>query len=574
MHLLDSKTLKLCEFIGSDIPLYAILSHTWGHDEVSMQDMLNDRAIHKEGYEKIKRCCELAQSDGFDYAWIDTFCIDKTSSAELSEAINSMYRWYEKSGVCYVILTDVASDEDCDHEMSSFRKSRWFTRGWTLQELIAPANVIFYAKDWREIGTKFTLQHIIVEITNINLELLSGTKKVSQFSIAQRMCWASRRQTTRREDIAYCLMGIFDVNMPLLYGEGDKAFFRLQKEILSASEDDSILAWTGPDSHFGCLAASPVAFADAKDIVYDGPWPSDTASRPSNSSHTLTNKGLYIEVESIQTGVLSDILGSFVAVLKCRDRISACRIGIEFSDRTKIGGQGVVRIGQLEPQFITEKELRETVKSISSIYIEVLGSTDGNGREKSLLAGYVETRGLRENGIRFVDYEGTATTRYMFLGNEALHISTATFCWFSDSFLNHLRASTTLRFFCCNTESIFDIMIKDQSDSIERAVPIASIFDPVTEKPGQFSHRSNWHDLTERTRIKVTIRPFGKREDIRLVLADGDLYLLDKRFRSGTYKAKEAYKITIEWDEPGDFKVYEPLSLEKMIRLQNQEMQY
>lgn len=182
MRLLDSKTLKLSEFSEPNFPPYAILSHTWTDDEVSFQDIQGDACKTKAGYEKIKRCCDLAAADGFEYAWVDTCCIDKTSSAELSEAINSMFRWYEQSEVCYVYLSDVPSDvylsdapsvEGPYQPTSVFARSRWFTRGWTLQELIAPSNVIFYGRDWQEVGTKSSLLSTISKVT--------GGSKISEF---------------------------------------------------------------------------------------------------------------------------------------------------------------------------------------------------------------------------------------------------------------------------------------------------------------------------------------------------------------------------------------------------------
>ena len=243
MRLLNSTTLKLHEFIGSQIPPYAILSHTWGEGEVSFQELSAGTSVEKKGFEKVKRCCEIAAGDGFEYAWVDTCCIDKTSSAELSEAINSMFRWYKEAEVCYVFLSDVTSDEKPELLHSAFRKSRWFRRGWTLQELIAPMHVLFLSRDWKEIGTKWNLQTLLSEITSIHTKALVGTEPLSAFSVAQKMSWVSNRQTTRDEDIAYCMIGIFDINMPMLYGEGMKAFTRLQEQILANFDDDSIFAW-------------------------------------------------------------------------------------------------------------------------------------------------------------------------------------------------------------------------------------------------------------------------------------------------------------------------------------------
>ncbi|KAF2188751.1 HET-domain-containing protein, partial [Zopfia rhizophila CBS 207.26] len=145
MRLLRTKTLELSEFLGSNIPPYAILSHTWGAEEVSFDDMNGDRGttLTKAGYRKIRQCCEKALLDGFDYLWVDTCCIDKRSSVELSEAINAMFKWYQNSAVCYAYLADVPSREEPTSKNIAFAASRWFTRGWTLQELIAPLRVHF-----------------------------------------------------------------------------------------------------------------------------------------------------------------------------------------------------------------------------------------------------------------------------------------------------------------------------------------------------------------------------------------------------------------------------------------------
>ncbi|KAK0634092.1 heterokaryon incompatibility protein-domain-containing protein, partial [Immersiella caudata] len=227
------------EFAGDGIPRYAILSHAWGDSEITLRDVEAGRGRGKAGHEKVEKCCDRAKADGFDYAWVDTCCIDKTSSAELSEAINSMYRWYQNADICYAYLSDVPSSG-----ARRFEESRWFTRGLTLQELIAPSRIIFFDQTWVEIGTKTTLGEMIMHRTGIPFAVLNGDPgAVERATVAQRMSWASTRQTTRVEDIAYCLLGIFGVNMPLLYGEGERAFIRLQEEIIKISDDHSIFAW-------------------------------------------------------------------------------------------------------------------------------------------------------------------------------------------------------------------------------------------------------------------------------------------------------------------------------------------
>jgi hypothetical protein len=268
MRLLHTTTLELHNFIGDKVPLYAILSHTWGDGEVSFQDMQRGEEKTKLGYHKVVNCCKAGALDGFEYVWIDTCCIDQTSSSELSEAINSMFRWYQDAAVCYVILSDVPRADDPQAAGSAFRRSRWFTRGWTLQELIAPKSLIFFSEEWVDIGTKWSLRNLVSEITNIDIRLFEGGG-VDDYSVAQRMSWASSRQTTRPEDMAYCLMGLFGINMPMLYGEGEKAFVRLQEEIIRSTDDQTIFAWMGftTDLNGSLLALSPRAFAKSGRIV-------------------------------------------------------------------------------------------------------------------------------------------------------------------------------------------------------------------------------------------------------------------------------------------------------------------
>lgn len=220
---------------GSEvIPRYAILSHTWEEgQEVTYQDLIHGNGTGKNGYRKLQFCAERSAQAGLNHFWVDTCCIDKSSSAELQEAIASMFRWYSKADVCFVYLSDV------DHSQrwqSAFRKSRWFKRGWTLQELLAPADVEFYSNEGTLLGTKRTLEDAIHEITRINYDALRG-KHLSGFPKEERLSWTSERETKREEDAAYSLLGIFDVHMPLMYGEGRKhALERLEEQIDKQTE--------------------------------------------------------------------------------------------------------------------------------------------------------------------------------------------------------------------------------------------------------------------------------------------------------------------------------------------------
>lgn len=272
MRLINVKSFHLREFLGaqSSLPNYAILSHTWHDDEVSFRDIADlTRAEKREGFKKIEYCCKQAAQDGLDWAWVDTCCIDKTSSAELSEAINSMYKWYEHAVVCYAYLSDVNSLEEFMTKIKLNNPSelpRWFYRGWTLQELLAPAKLIFYGASWTRIGEKDEICQALEQVTRIPGDILRRKVPLSSASVAARMSWASRRKTTREEDIAYCLLGIFGVNMPLLYGEGERAFVRLQEEILKEIEDDTLFTWMASEEsaleapYRGLFASSPAEF--------------------------------------------------------------------------------------------------------------------------------------------------------------------------------------------------------------------------------------------------------------------------------------------------------------------------
>ncbi|KAF2191621.1 HET-domain-containing protein, partial [Zopfia rhizophila CBS 207.26] len=236
----DDDKFSLTEFVGNNIPSYAILSHTWGADdeEVTFKDLVKGKGMNKTGYDKIHFCGKQAAKDGLQYFWVDTCCINKSNSTELSEAINSMFRWYHNAAKCYVYLSDVSIGGSVGNDLSSqwtwksaFQHSRWFTRGWTLQELVAPTCVEFFAKEGERLGDRNSLVQEIHKITGIPTRALQGSP-LSQFSVNERMSWAERRETKREEDTAYSLLGIFDIHMPLIYGEGrKKAMIRLQKEI-------------------------------------------------------------------------------------------------------------------------------------------------------------------------------------------------------------------------------------------------------------------------------------------------------------------------------------------------------
>jgi hypothetical protein len=325
MRLIDVDTLELRSFTDNDIPEYAILSHTWGPDEVSYEElvwinrikalsrsyeqpstssstvslssqdeqsslmmasmemllrgnwhsgatsgsMTEEDFLNRPGYSKVVNTAREVQHLKLKWVWIDTCCIDKSSSAELQEAINSMYRWYRDAEVCLVYLNDVSrlnmdTNTASEFARAAFASCRWARRGWTLQELLAPIDCRFYLQDWRYMGGKFEFLEELSQATGIPISVLEDRRLVPEVSVAERMSWAAHRETTRLEDIGYCLLGLFDIQMPLLYGEGEKAFIRLQEEILKTTDDYSLFAWSAINSdkstYRGLLARAPNEF--------------------------------------------------------------------------------------------------------------------------------------------------------------------------------------------------------------------------------------------------------------------------------------------------------------------------
>ncbi|EJF57588.1 HET-domain-containing protein [Dichomitus squalens LYAD-421 SS1] len=307
MRLLNTRTGVVKEFHNpKTIPPYAILSHVWQEAEQTLQDISNPANIDPSNpwnhvCQKITDCCVFAANEGFDWIWIDTCCIDKTSSSELSEAINSMYAWYAAADVCYVWLHDVEDTHPSDS--GSFCQSVWFTRGWTLQELIAPRYVVFLSKRWHTLGTKQTLAYPISLVTGIDIAVLLQTMELHQVSVARRMSWAATRRTTREEDRAYSLMGIFDVNMPTIYGEGGpKAFFRLQVEILKQCPDQSIFAWGRVSIDYLTVVYTLVPAVIPKDLEPEDSFPRCLlAPSPAEFEHSG-------DISSISLDMLSDHL--------------------------------------------------------------------------------------------------------------------------------------------------------------------------------------------------------------------------------------------------------------------------
>ncbi|KAK4962836.1 hypothetical protein LTR10_000463 [Elasticomyces elasticus] len=288
-RLINVESLRLEQFSTITVPAYAILSHRWSADEVLFSDWHCSKKESKTGWAKIKGACRKAQQDRIPYLWVDTCCIDKSSSSELNEALNSMFAYYRNARVCYVYLFDVPDScvlRDKDYPFgtgsllhrtfTAMQGSQWFTRGWTLQELLAPSKVLFFSAGWEKLGQLDEMAKIISIITRIDISALDHSKAISAYSYAQRLSWAARRQTTRQEDEAYCLLGILDTSLEIKYGVGLGAFYELQRKLLeSGTGDDSLFAWT-PRHHLSknrFFATCPADFEEAGDIVCLRPSP-------------------------------------------------------------------------------------------------------------------------------------------------------------------------------------------------------------------------------------------------------------------------------------------------------------
>ncbi|KAI0476613.1 heterokaryon incompatibility protein-domain-containing protein [Xylariaceae sp. FL0804] len=353
MWLLNVRTRELEEYFDDHIPRYGILSHTWGKDEVLFHDLKDPTHTSKLGYQKVDGCCRTAVDEHLDYVWIDTCCINKDSSAELSEAINSMFKWYQGAAECFVYLADVPALLDYNETLEEyFCNSRWFTRGWTLQELLAPSKLRFYDSGWNMLYHFFitgrpsmeliTIHQIILQVTGIDLN--AWTKA----DISQRLSWVAKRHTTRKEDIAYCLLGLLGVHMPVLYGEGEAAFQRLLGEVIKTSNHHGVLAAgyrqtvdhsrvgapttvfpVSPRQYGGCAAGFPtLATASILPpilpvIATPHTLPVSMPGAATRLMHfSMTNAGLHIELPLVPINASDqrepDPRGVMLALLDCR----------------------------------------------------------------------------------------------------------------------------------------------------------------------------------------------------------------------------------------------------------------
>ncbi|KAI0381464.1 heterokaryon incompatibility protein-domain-containing protein [Hypomontagnella monticulosa] len=350
MRLLKTTSYELLEAndIPTPFPPYTILSHTWisPKDEITYQDIkrrkddIESSIFKQKGWSKLKQYCDRAAKDGWEWAWMDTCCIDKTNPADTQEAINAMFRWYQNAGICYAYLEDVdilkilrvhedaellrgvdiLEEADIDEisrcgDVADFNNflhtalrqfivgAKWFTRGWTLQELLAPHYLVLVDRAWRRIGTRESWAMEIREASKIEARHLTGFRPTDfqSCSIAMRLSWAARRETTVEEDETYSLIGLFGISMPLIYGEGRwRAFNRFQRELIAVYSDDSVFAWKAErlydehllnaqredsDSRWGVLASSIKQFLNASTVEAFGHY---------GASFSMTNRGLEI----------------------------------------------------------------------------------------------------------------------------------------------------------------------------------------------------------------------------------------------------------------------------------------
>lgn len=308
MRLINTKTFKLETVKDYKSTEYAILSHTWGDQELTFadkrlqEDTHSVKSIPMKGYYKVMATNDRAQKRNYPYIWVDTCCINKADAVENATDINSMYEYYANAAVCFILLEDVGGSGDA--LLNSLRNCRWATRGWTLQELVACRKRVFFDRNWNPIEATPEFMRVLSDITGISEKILNDSNLVKECPIAQRMKWASTRKVTFPEDMTYCLLGLFDISMPVIYGEGfDKAFKRLQREIIQQTSDQSIFAWRADRESSGLLATSPKDFSRSSHI--------EILETDVLSSFQMTNLGLQIKCN------MSDADGNFCATIHC-----------------------------------------------------------------------------------------------------------------------------------------------------------------------------------------------------------------------------------------------------------------
>ncbi|KAI1455907.1 HET-domain-containing protein [Annulohypoxylon moriforme] len=465
MRLLNAHNLELVNFEGQNIPSYIILSHTWGKEEVTFKDLSKNHFRHKDGFSKIEGCRLLALQYYRHWLWVDTCCIDQSSSAELSEAINSMYKWYQQADFCVAYLADVTKiPYPTLYQDRDFRKSRWFTRGWTLQELLAPKIVRFYDASWRFIDLRNNLSGLISEITGISADVIDSPDMAEQQNIALKFSWASRRETSREEDMAYCLMGLFGVNMPLLYGEGGvKAFHRLQNELMKDQYDHSILAWgltpgtNAPpyQSRMYLLAPSPASFHG---------WNTRVKSLPPEVTHyNPTNLGLLITLPII---FLSDDFG--LGILECENDVEVTRIALPLSIRHRIDAVSVgKRCRGVSPFFIPKLAIQKARRI--TLYLR-----DGNAMPSR---------------VKYLDFGWSALSKFGYELAEYFPPHAFDQISFFDGKLSTMDQDLLMWFRCDDSDDIFILYRPSRHPPVQNSTEAWSGYVAIGTRPNSYKSR-------------------------------------------------------------------------------------
>lgn len=237
LRLIGARDLLPIRFSADKAPPYAFISHCWLHpdEEPTLRDLVDNVAYRKAGFTKLQRAADVALRRGLEYFWIDTCCVDGRIIHEVRQAIKTVALWLTKADICFVYLSDVKAVEqrsslNSNHE--SLRKSKWFTRSWTLVELLVPQRVEFFSDNWTALGDKSTLEKVITEVTLIPARALQGTIPLKNFPVELIRSWTDHRESHRPEDEAYCLLSLLEIDMTIHYDEGkDLAWGRLNNEI-------------------------------------------------------------------------------------------------------------------------------------------------------------------------------------------------------------------------------------------------------------------------------------------------------------------------------------------------------
>ncbi|KAK2742724.1 het and ankyrin domain protein [Colletotrichum kahawae] len=266
MRLLHCLQQKIYHFTYPPSVQYAIFSHTWSspHDDEWLSYTPAGQRSHSTKQDIIRRVCNLALSHNLQYVWIDEACIDKSSSADVSETINSLPKYFQRATICFAFLVDLPCGTAVPCR-DTWARCQFWTRAWTLQELILPSNLQFYDAQWHLRGERSSehLHSLISGITGIDEDILNHERTLDQASVARKMSWAACRRSFSPEDLAYSLLGLFGVCMPIVFGEGEeRAFRRLQEEIVKHTNDSSLFAWASRDNHScrGLFANTPAEF--------------------------------------------------------------------------------------------------------------------------------------------------------------------------------------------------------------------------------------------------------------------------------------------------------------------------